>query len=187
MMVTCVRSEDEGLVILPTHRFLFGIERLVIESFLEQARERFDVHEMPKGLVDSELTKPGPRLFAYARSTQRMYGIVPRPGRLSHLAMPEELRCEPVVCLHHVLFPMLQLPLAPEAGEKFKYVRPQEFATEAATRSQCELAFLLPPVAISSVLVSSREGFFLPPKSTFFYPKCMDGLTLYRFADAPSP
>ncbi|MFO0982595.1 MAG: DUF1015 domain-containing protein [Planctomycetota bacterium] len=185
LMVTCVRAEDPGLLVLPTHRFVWGLPATTIQAALARARERFDLHEVPHGLVDPEIRRPGSRLFAYERESGRMYGISPKPGKLADLDAPESLRQEPVVWLHHVLLPLLEIDVAPEPSDRFEYARPQESPTDAAIKSRCDLAFLLPPVSVSAVLRSSQENYILPPKTTFFYPKCMDGLTLYRFADAP--
>jgi uncharacterized protein (DUF1015 family) len=184
-MVTCVRAEDPGLLVLPTHRFLWGLSAEQISRAFEQARERFDVHELPHGLVDAELRQAGPRLFAFERTGGRMFGLSPRPGKLDDLKAPATLRLEPVVWLHHVLLPLLGVEVAPDPSARFKYVRPQESATAAVRDSGCDLAFLLPPVSVKAVLESSRWGFILPPKTTFFFPKCADGLTLYRFQDCP--
>src|SRR5271165_1479314 len=48
VMMTFVNMDSEGLVILPTHRVVFGLQNFSAPEFLEKAKPYFDIEKLPE-------------------------------------------------------------------------------------------------------------------------------------------
>lgn len=49
-----------------------------------------------------------------------------------------------------------------------------------------DLAFFLPPTLVEEVKEIADNSLYMPPKSTFFYPKILTGLVFYQYDTNPS-
>ena len=87
-----------------------------------------------------------------------------------------------VSILHGFLLRLQGLP--PEA---LAYSANAAGAAESVRAGQAAGAWLLRPLAVTTVYQLAAEGVTLPPKSTFFFPKVPSGLAFNPFDPAPSP
>ena len=46
---------------------------------------------------------------------------------------------------------------------------------------ELDLALFLPPTTVGEVKDIADNGLYMPPKSTFFYPKILTGLVFYKY------
>ncbi|MFC1999741.1 DUF1015 domain-containing protein [Chloroflexota bacterium] len=84
-----------------------------------------------------------------------------------------------VSILHWVIFRhMMGIDTPQKEEECIKYVRDEEEAINRVDSEECQLAFLMNPVPLSSVLAVADAGDRMPPKSTYFYPKLPTGLVM---------
>jgi len=86
-----------------------------------------------------------------------------------------------VVLLHGLLLEKCLgiTPAAVVAEQNATYVREIEKAVEDVDSGRAQLAFLLNPVSVQTVVDLASRGEVLPQKSTDFYPKVLSGLVIY--------
>ena len=81
-----------------------------------------------------------------------------------------------VSLLHGLVFPSL--------GVEERHLTYTADAVEAVASVEAQasaMAWLVPPIPVDQVYTLASQGFALPPKSTFFYPKVLSGLAFNPF------
>jgi uncharacterized protein (DUF1015 family) len=66
------------------------------------------------------------------------------------------------------------------SGENLTYTRDENQAVAALREGSHQLAFLLNATPVAEVTAVARSGEKMPQKSTFFYPKLVTGLVMYK-------
>jgi uncharacterized protein (DUF1015 family) len=179
------RMEDPGLLILPTHRVVHGIEDFDAARFVERVREQFEVEEVP-GTVSPEdlrerLARKGRARTAFLVGLKdRRLLLALRPGAETAVRGPAPLRTVDVAVLHALVFEEI-LGIDRSAQEKqtnLRYVKDFEAALGEAGRSEVQAAFLLNPTRVEQLQAVADAGEVMPQKSTYFFPKIASGLVL---------
>ena len=68
VMVCLINSSNEGMIILPTHRLLFGLDNIDINDFTEKIGNCFDVEELTdviKMIENVEKTKESAKNYVF--------------------------------------------------------------------------------------------------------------------------
>ena len=181
--------DDEGIVILPTHRGIHSLSGFSEEKFLSAIRGFLPV-ESSEGSPEEAMRaveEAGLRGKAIAWSAGgNRYHLVTFQDLdrfcEAHLSkFPPQLRSLDVALLHGFLIEQL-LGISAEAvtGGKFvKYYKDPAEAAEDLSRGAIQLAFFLNAVTIPEFRDVSLSGHVLPQKSTFFYPKIGTGLLIF--------
>lgn len=180
-----VRAEDPGLVILPTHRFVDRLDDELRVALRELQDAWFDVERVdPLSLLDRLRDAPGSLGIWWRRSNEAFLARTKPTALLTLGAMPEPLRSLDVNVLHRGWWSPDALAGKPPAC---RYVRGEEDPLGLAVKDDVELAVFLRSPPVSTVIAVSDQRRFMPPKSTYFFPKAASGQVLYRFEDAPPP
>jgi uncharacterized protein (DUF1015 family) len=187
VMVALFPMESEGLVILPTHRVVSGLELFHTEDMVRGAHPYFEVNaagaqmEAPQavGLLEAA-GREGPAIAAV--TSAGVFLLRARPGAADKLlagVSPRQRGFE-VVLLHRVLIEHVLGISEQQVREErhLAYVR-DPAAAMASVRAGANVAFLLNPARIEQVRDAAFAGEVLPQKSTDFYPKLLSGLTVY--------
>ncbi len=177
-----------GLVILPTHRLVFGLPSFSAAQFQAEARKFFTVEEVDAGIdaarataILQEAGHAGTALLAvtaeqaFLLHTPKAVGT-PLFGKLSLRQQALD-----VVQLHKCLLEGV-LKISEEAIRNQQNVSYCSEAAEALSQvrsRKVQLAFLINPARIDQVRDIAFAGEVLPQKSTDFYPKLLSGLTIY--------
>jgi uncharacterized protein (DUF1015 family) len=158
--------EEEGLVVLPTHRLLRVPLRMAPADLEAGLRESFTVEPLPArspradGAIDVVLS-------------DRAWRLRPRPAALARVAhLPPSVRALDIAVLHGAILEPL-LAVRPDDLE-FTHDDAEAFAAVASGRSTA--AFLLNPPSVAAVRAVCLAGELMPEKSTYFYPKLASGL-----------
>jgi uncharacterized protein (DUF1015 family) len=169
VMMTLVNLRSPGLVILPTHRVIFGLEGFSAERVLRQASAHFSV----EALSSLEALQ--------ARMRSAVAGHVVIGGLLGgrSYAFDAETSELDVVVLHQVLLQQV-VGLSPEAVRQERGIRYVRGFHEAAGAPDAQAVFFLNPVRIDQVAEMAFSGRTMPQKSTDFYPKLLSGITIYK-------
>ena len=167
--------EEEGLVVLPTHRLLRVPLRLEPSAFEARLRETFAVEALsttsrPDGVIDVVL--PDRRLRVRPTDAAR--------ARLAHL--PPSVRALDVAVLHEALLGPL---LGVEPGQ-LAFTHDDAEAIDDVVEGRSTAAFLLNPPSVAAVRAVCLSGELMPEKSTYFYPKLASGL-VFDPLDPPAP
>ena len=186
VMMTFINMYSEGLVILPTHRVIAGLEGFREEQFLDSVRAFFDVE--PVQVSDAAQATAtlhsagghGTVLLAILQSGGFLLRARPAEVEQTLAQLSAHQRALDVVVLHKLGLE-LALGISEEAIREQRYISYLRDADEAIARVRngANVAFLMNPVRIEQVRDTAFAGEVLPQKSTDFYPKLLSGLTIY--------
>jgi uncharacterized protein (DUF1015 family) len=184
VLMTLVSMADPGLVVLPTHRQVFGLSPEKIQGLLSALGSGWQVEKVePSQLPERLNATEGPGHFGL---------ILPEGGYLLSVtdwelvdrAMPgmsDAYRRLDVAILHRCLLEgMLGIDQAAQAAQtNLNYVKNDADALSAVANGDVQAAFLLKFTPVESLVAVAKEGEVMPQKSTFFYPKLRSGLVFH--------
>jgi uncharacterized protein (DUF1015 family) len=188
VMMTLVNMNSPGLVILPTHRVVHGLQSFSEKELLAGARRFFNVEELDAGIdaarassILGQARRAGTALLAVtARSTLLMH--LPKAlGTNLFAGLSLRQQSLDVVQLHKCLLEGV-LKISEEAVRNLQNVSYHREAADALApvhSGKAQAAFLMNPVRIEQMRDIAFAGEVMPQKSTDFYPKLLSGLTIY--------
>jgi uncharacterized protein (DUF1015 family) len=187
LMFLC-NMDDEGIVILPTHRGVHSFPIFQGERFRSLVKESLPVETREGSPMDAaeaveEAGRHG-KAIAWCTGGSRFHLVTfPDLERFceTHLSeYPPQLRSLDVVILQGFLFGLLGiLPESVTQGKYVKYYKDPNQARRDLATGDIQAAFFVNPVTIREFREVSLSGHVLPPKATFFYPKLGTGLLLF--------
>jgi len=192
VMMTFVNMDSPGVVVLPTHRVVFGLAGFDIGVTIAKLGKYFNVEDIGsivnvKAATD-RLREAGQKqtaLLAVTGTSAYLLSALPHQQSDALAGQSEQQRALDVVQLHKlVLEEALGMSEEDIRDQKhLKYVREAREAIEEVRRG-ANVAFLMNPVRIEQVRDIAFSGEVLPQKSTDFFPKLLSGLTIYSLEDA---
>ena len=186
-MMTFVNMDSEGLVILPTHRVVFGLENYAPSVFLDRARPFFEIQELGNTAIEDlvpRLTSAGANgtaFIAVTGSGRYLLTAKTEPIAEALKSISERQRQLDIVQLHSLILEQL-LGITPEAireQRNLRYLRDASEAAEQATNGEANITFLMNPVTLDQLREVAFAGDVMPQKSTDFFPKLLSGLAIY--------
>ncbi|HEX3660891.1 MAG TPA: DUF1015 domain-containing protein [Acidobacteriaceae bacterium] len=185
-MMTFINMDSEGLVVLPTHRVVFGLAGFAAGTLLEKARPYFEIEDLAERDAAAAVARLGTvqeRAAFVAVTGQGWYLLTAKPAAIAealhHVGVRQ--RKLDVVQLHELILEKL-LGISPEAirdQTHLRYLRDAAEAADAVTRGEANAAFLINPVTLEQLREVAFAGEVMPQKSTDFYPKMLSGLAMY--------
>ncbi len=194
MMYLC-GMEDEGLIVLPTHRLVTRTVMTASNEFMDQAARYFTIErlslkrgdhagraeEAVHGLL--EAGRRGPSVGLYTGADNSLHILTLKAGLTREVFaadVAEPLQGLDVMVLTEVIFAGL-LGLRTNNGEDMvSYSHDTPAIMAAAEKDDRTWAFLLNPTRIEQVRRVATAGLVMPHKSTFFYPKIVTGLVMNK-------
>jgi uncharacterized protein (DUF1015 family) len=168
-----------GLVILPTHRLVFGLPSFSAADFQAEARKFFNLEEVDAGIDAARATAilrqaghAGTALLAVTAERAFLLHTPKAIGTSLFGKLSLRQQALDVVQLHKCL-------LAIRNQDNVSYCREAAEALSQVQTGKVQAAFLMNPVRIEQVRNIAFAGEVLPQKSTDFYPKLLSGLTIY--------
>jgi uncharacterized protein (DUF1015 family) len=192
VMMTFVNMDAPGLVVLPTHRVVFGMEGFTILDMVSKLQENFEVQELGPltdvaAAVDRlhEAGKANTALLAVTSHGGFLLGSRAQQQSKNFEGLSERQRALDVVQLHKlVLEDALGMSQDDIRDQKhLKYIRDAREAIEEV-RNGGNVAFIMNPLRMEQMRDVAFAGEVLPQKSTDFYPKMLSGLTIYSLEEA---
>ncbi len=172
--------EEDGLTLLPTHRIIevdsdikikdtlnkyFTIQKITSDGISnEESRQR--MLETMRNAVDS---------FGMFLTNENTYYTVSYSDSDIDIDMPDCLKNLDVSIIHKLIFEKLL------NVEHYEYEIDAGIAVERAKKGSFEAVFFLNPTKIHDVKEVAVAGHRMPPKSTYFYPKLLTGMVVYKF------
>lgn len=181
-MCYLVPVQEEGLVVLPTHRLLTESE--LNEETLELLEEFFAVSEVAPTVeaLDGFLKSHETEYAFCVYDGSRAYGLLlkdeTRASELINAGCPKEACLLDVVILRDVVFKHVLKVGELKMDEHILYAESTRSALEMVDGGQAKLAFLVNPVHAETVWQIAQKNWRLPEKSTDFYPKPVSGFTM---------
>ncbi|MFP3869680.1 MAG: DUF1015 domain-containing protein [Syntrophobacteria bacterium] len=183
-----------GLTILPTNRVFVRLPQFQMDSFLRKAAEYFEVVGFPFDAASrnhvletflSALRSAGDRHFiGVYEAGAGQFVLLRLRSRVDHQVwrgyLPEPLqKLDVVVLTELILKRLLNIDSQMLNDEKRILIRHNAWeAIEQVDRGLFHVAFLLNPTRIEQVQEVASSGLIMPHKSTYFYPKVMNGSVL---------
>ncbi|HXG19835.1 MAG TPA: DUF1015 domain-containing protein [Methylomirabilota bacterium] len=178
-------AQDEGLVILPTHRLLRDVTlpkaehlRMVLQR--EFRLSAFALHDT--GAFFAALRASGAeRRIGCAFAGATYYWLLSFDDRITQgLPLSAPLRALDVTVLHNVVLQrVLGLPLDVQK-QKLTYTIDEEEALRQIADHRSQAAFFLNPTTFQQIANVCQHGETMPQKSTYFFPKLLTGMVFYK-------
>jgi uncharacterized protein (DUF1015 family) len=183
-MMTFVNMDADGLVILPAHRVVSGVDGFDVKAFLNSADELFAVEPLPAqdadGLVSMLQRESGPAFVAVTREGDFLLRSKPEAAAALE-NVPERLRQLDTTHLHRLVLERL-LGLNAEKVREGAHVRAVRDAVEVVDQvhgGEAQIGLLTNPVTIEQLREVAFAGEVMAQKSTDFFPKLLSGLAIY--------
>ncbi len=199
ILITLTAFEDEGLLVLPTHRVVHHVAPEKLAALPQSLAREFVVEPLGAGAEANDAQSAGAALeralAAKARQGQVAFGVLLPDGK-SVLATwkgasegaaqsqsePQSRALDrlPVSLLHSLILDK-QLGIGADAlaaGAQVTYTRDSADAWAQVQAGQAQAAFVLARPAVGEVRDVSLAGGKMPQKSTFFFPKLLSGLLM---------
>jgi uncharacterized protein (DUF1015 family) len=173
--VYLANRRDPGLVLFPTHRVVSGLAPELWERLPALLGERWELEEM------ADLAALERRIVAPPRGV-RTFGLVRGDGQpplLARLRGTQEPQLDVVAVGTLVLRDLLGLDAAAVATTDritYRQRAGDASALVAAAPPRTAVALLVPAPSLADVEAVADAGQTMPPKSTFFFPKILDGM-----------
>lgn len=184
-MMTFVNMDSDGLVILPTHRVIHGLESFSPEAFVRAAAEFFTVSPLAPAeaadYLDALRTQSGIAFVAVTAAGPILMRARPEATAVLLAELPALQRQLDLSCLHSVVVDHLLGLNAEKVREQtnLRYLRDAVEAIDQVRRGEANVAFLTKPVTMEQLREVAFAGSVMPQKSTDFYPKLLSGLAIY--------
>jgi uncharacterized protein (DUF1015 family) len=172
--------EDEGLTLLPTHRI---VELGSDFSTKETLRKHFDVEKISAGEISEKEAKElmfekmggSGHTFGMFLTNADAYYTISFNGSDIDVDLPDCLKNLDVSVLHKYVFEKLL------NVDHYEYEMDPDIAVERAKKDSFEAVFFLNSTRIHELKDVALAGHRMPPKSTYFYPKLLTGMVIYKF------
>jgi len=181
-MCYMVPVQEEGLVVLPTHRLLTESE--LTRDTLAALKQFFTVSEAsPTVETLNGFLKSHEKEHAFCiYDGSKAYGLLLKDetsaSELINAGCPKEACLVDVVILRDVVFKHVLKVGELKMDEHILYAESTRSALEKVDSGQAKMAFLVNPVDPETVWQIAQKNWRLPEKSTDFYPKPVSGLTM---------
>lgn len=182
--VLCVfcAMEDPGLLILPTHRVLPGIQDATALFGADTQLELKPLDVTGPTAAINALRSFGPQALAfYSAATQRYAMLRPTRPEILDALEPDRTpawRRLGLAFLHaYVLDRVVTPKLCDGKPVEIQYVKADEEAVRVARETK-GAAFLMQPTTMEELRAVCSAGDLMPQKSTYFYPKLASGLVI---------
>ena len=194
VMMMIVSTSDDGLIVLPTHRLVKGVDAGALDGLLAALGQYFEIEEAPaEGTREAaallrRMDEPGTEAGDAARLglhlKGRSYSLRLKPGE-AHLSAMDAERSAAYngldVTILHTLILERHLGIGPAelaAGGHVAYTIDAAEAFAKVDAGDYDAAFLLRSTPVQQVQQVAAAGDKMPQKSTYFYPKLITGLVL---------
>ena len=182
-----VNIADPGLVILPTHRLLFGLNSPKWNDIVASLGKWFETRAIKDAEVEGELAKAGTEhVFVLHVGKNRSWVL-----RLADKAAAEQqikdhtadYRDLDVAILHSLLIENVLGIKVADIEDHVAYERGLAETLAKVDSFKYQAAFIINPTRADQVQKVAAHGERMPQKSTDFYPKFVSGLVFMDIGD----
>jgi uncharacterized protein (DUF1015 family) len=191
VLMMLIPAEDPGLIVLPTHRCVYGLPEVNAQDVWAKVEKHFEVVPATREAVIGLARQPeeGPAVIG-ALIGGEFKILTLRDNTIMAERAPKRAASwrELDVAALHLLILEDVLGIDQEALARYTNVKYVRDAGDAIGRAETgadgvQAAFIMRPTPIQTVMQVSEDGERMPQKSTYFYPKLLSGLVLRNLAD----
>jgi uncharacterized protein (DUF1015 family) len=187
-MCYMVPVQDEGLVVLPTHRLLKDVK--ITPAVLEEFKNYFAVTEVAPNIkaLDSYLESHTNEHAFCVYDGKNAWGLSMKHEdavyRFVNAHTSKETKIFDVVILRDIVFKTILNVGELKIDENIIYVRWTKNAIAKVDSGEASVAFLVNPITAKAVAELALLHERLPEKSTDFYPKPLSGFMMMDIASS---
>ncbi len=177
-----VPVEEEGLIVLPTHRLLRDYK--LTDDLLQVFKFFFEVKEIEpnvEGLENFLKNHVNEHAFCIYYGS-KAYGLILKHDKAVYefvnANVSKETKIFDVVILRDIVFKFILKTGELNIDDNILYVRWTKTAVEKVDHGEASIAFLVNPINAKTVAEIAQQHELLPEKSTDFYPKMASGLMM---------
>jgi len=182
-----VNIADPGLVILPTHRLLYGLGDVKWDDVLARIAKWFETRPIEDSAVEAGLSGAGTEcVFALHTGKDKTWLLrLTDKSALDGLVKDRstDFRGLDVVVLHSLLIEHVFGVAPAQIEEHVAYERKAGETLAKVDSSKFQAALLMNPTRADQVQKVASHGERMPQKSTDFYPKFISGLVFMDIGD----
>jgi len=175
---------DPGLVVLPTHRLIYG-DPIDDDEIIEDMRERFQIHELPAEVnyADhlAELKNRGTACILVRRTGNAVALLLKAGAKLGDLPFANEPAVASLGVARVDEFVVKRLLSGAGKSGRLGYSADSSHVIDEVTQGRAAAGVLLNPTSVEEVLAVSDAGAVMPQKATYFMPKVPSGLVLLSY------
>ena len=191
-MVILANIFDEGLAILPTHRFI-KMPNLDLDDLLQKLQEYFVVEEKTIEKTDNDYDRVGKRIISEIETEDKHKFALYSNKKYYVLTLKDEKvmdefakdrseiwRTLDVSILHKVILEHILGINEDNLEDHVKYTRVDGEAIQFVDEGRFDISFLMNATKIDELKAIAQAGEHMPQKSTYFLPKMLSGLVMYK-------
>ena len=200
IMMYFANTFDKGLIIMPIHRLVLNLnlkEKINLEN---RIFDYFDIEEIKFAKKNENSarkrllrllskTKDGDHFFGMYMHGENKYSLLKLKNeklleKYINVDKPKEWKKLDITILHSLVIREI-LGITDkdiEAENAIKYVHNDDQAFDLVKEGKYQLAFFMNPTKTEQVTALASKYEKMPQKSTFFYPKLLTGLVMYKMS-----
>ena len=200
IMMYFANTFDKGLIIMPIHRLVLNLnlkEKINLEN---RIFDYFDIEEIKFAKKDENSarkrllrlmskTKDGDHFFGMYLHGENKYSLLKLKNeklleKYINVDKPKEWKKLDITILHSLVIREI-LGITDkdiEAENMIKYVHNDDQAFDLVKEGKYQLAFFMNPTKTEQVTALASKYEKMPQKSTFFFPKLLTGLVMYKMS-----
>jgi uncharacterized protein (DUF1015 family) len=187
-MFVLVGMQEDGLLILPTHRLIGNIGDFDLQIFKNAIKQHFDIEETnlkPEqwdDIAQTDTSRAAHEFALYIGATRRLYRM-----RLKDVDVLKNLEPNQSEAWRRLDVAVLQRYLLDEVLQP-EFAKPNEltrgYTADASTIAKdvdgkkYQIALMLRPTPLPALEELGKHGEVMPQKSTYFYPKLATGMVI---------
>ncbi|HUY01530.1 MAG TPA: DUF1015 domain-containing protein [Candidatus Deferrimicrobium sp.] len=195
-----VDINDPGLFILPTHRMIRHVPQMTTSQILNVIKKYFDVKTYDLNQLLNKKIPPETLIQEINQMDNKIHNtfglLLYKESNIFIITLKAEFPPESLLVgknsndwkrldisiLHEfVLNKLLKIPQFIDDSDNIVYVKSSEEAIENISNGLYQIAFILNPTKKEQVLKITEGAEIMPHKSTYFYPKPLSGLLIYKW------
>ena len=188
VMFVLVGMQDDGLLILPTHRLIGGMEGFDMQIFSNAIKNHFDIEQLPmrpeefNDIAQTDANHGLHEFGLFEGSTRRFYML-----RLKNIDVLKELepnqsdawrQLDVAILQRYLLDEVLQPEFAAPKELTKGYTADPKAIAKLVNGKAYQIALMLRPTPLPALEELGRHDEVMPQKSTYFYPKLATGLVM---------
>ncbi|MEM0992126.1 MAG: DUF1015 family protein [Bacteroidota bacterium] len=172
----CTLFSSDQIEILPFNRVVDGVEKRSLEAFIKEIKNLCDIRKINTPFIHP----PKHCLQMYVQ--KQWYALIWRPDVLNSCENAVE-QLDPYLLDQRILRKVMQIQNIRES-DQVKYIGGLEASVRKmmlnVDKKKDRIGFYLPAVSMKDFLTVVNAGHLLPPKSTWFEPRMLNGLLVHE-------